>query len=667
MMTLFKNLRLNAKLIAIILILGMLPFIVISCFSYYLAQAALSSSEASKLKVFAINKESSITSYLNNKLANIKTIAASPNIYQSMNLLKSTGWNIDSPGWKEQLSASDTFLAGIVRDLKITSVFMANENGIVVNAPTKSTIGADLSQRPYIKKALHEGVANISDFFYSPVTNAYGFMIAAPIYDRGDHGARIGVFGFDVRVDDISKIVLDGMDPMGKTADAYLIKADGTLLTKPKYGNLKAFQDKINTRAVEALKTAINERRIDYNGSAEYKDYRGVKVLGHYMVISIDGAPVGQIVEIDSREAFTAVRSLQVTILLVCLIAAFAIAIAGRYFAKSVSIPIESAVVSLNEGAQQVAAASSQLSASAQQLSQGSAEQASSIEETSSTLQESSSMLQQNNANTRQATQLSEQAAISADKGSGEMQEMLSSIREIKKSSDQISKIIKVIDDIAFQTNILALNAAIEAARAGEAGMGFAVVAEEVRNLAGRSAQAAKDTTQIIEANIELSGKGVSVAERVYAALNDITAQSKKVSELMEEIAAASQEQAQGVEQVNQAMTQMETITQQNAASAEESASAAEELNAQADSMRQIVQKLSKLANGANASIGEKYSSLKNDLSQTRQSGHRISGQTSALIGETQQGPLPTDRRVKKTKVVAPEDVIPLEKDPHQF
>jgi methyl-accepting chemotaxis protein len=188
-------------------------------------------------------------------------------------------------------------------------------------------------------------------------------------------------------------------------------------------------------------------------------------------------------------------------------------------------------------------------------------------------------MFQQSNANTSQAAQLSGQAKDSANKGNKEMQEMMTSMVEIKNSSDQIAKIIKVIDDIAFQTNILALNAAIEAARAGEAGMGFAVVAEEVRNLAQRSAQAAKDTTAIIESNIELSGNGVSVVGRVRNALAEITLQANKVNELMNELLAASQEQSQGVEQVSKAMIQMETVTQLNAASAEETASASEEVN----------------------------------------------------------------------------------------
>jgi methyl-accepting chemotaxis protein len=316
---------------------------------------------------------------------------------------------------------------------------------------------------------------------------------------------------------------------------------------------------------------------------------------------------------------------------------------------RNITGPVNRTTQGLTESSKQVAAVSSQLATSAQQLSAGSTEQAAAIEETSSTLEESASMLQQNTASTKQATQISQQAKDSADKGNNEMQEMMASIREIKKSSNQIAKIIKIIDDIAFQTNILALNAAVEAARAGEAGMGFAVVAEEVRNLAQRSAQAAKDTATIIETNIELSGQGVAVADRVREALNEITIQAKKVNELMAEIAAGSQEQTQGINQVSKAINQMETVTQQNAASAEENAITSQELMEQANNMKKMLQDISRIVYEGNYTLMGK-SSVKDKI--TVNSGD----QPDTSLAK---------KKSKKTKVVSPEDVIPLEKDLH--
>ena len=332
------------------------------------------------------------------------------------------------------------------------------------------------------------------------------------------------------------------------------------------------------------------------------------------------------------------------------------------FITRGITNSINRIVDSLTEGANQVAAASNQLSASSQQLAEGSAEQSTSLEETSSTLEESTSMVQQITENTKQAALLSDQAKEAVDKSNQEMQEMTESMDEIKKSSDQISKVIKVIDDIAFQTNILALNAAVEAARAGEAGMGFAVVAEEVRNLAQRSAQAAKDTAGMIENNIELSEKGVNVTQRVQEALNEVTVQAKKISELMAEIAASSQEQSQGISQINSAIAQMETVVQQNAANAEESASASEELSAQAQNLKEMVRQLVILVHGK---IDQKNESLlRNEQvrhinQQTHQDYQSIGTKNQGSYQQTPVSQLPD----KRTKLVSPEEVIPLDKD----
>lgn len=208
-------------------------------------------------------------------------------------------------------------------------------------------------------------------------------------------------------------------------------------------------------------------------------------------------------------------------------------------------------------------------------------------------------MVRRNAENAQKANELAGQARSAADKGTADMQAMSSAMTAIKDSSDDIAKIIKTIDEIAFQTNILALNAAVEAARAGEAGMGFAVVADEVRNLAQRSAQAAKETASKIEGAITKTGQGVELTGRVAEALKDIVVKARQVDELAAEVATASKEQTQGITQINSAVGQMDKVTQSNAANAEESAAAAEELNAQAATMKQSVLELVKLVGGA--------------------------------------------------------------------
>lgn len=259
---------------------------------------------------------------------------------------------------------------------------------------------------------------------------------------------------------------------------------------------------------------------------------------------------------------------------------------------------LTSVATALNVGANQVASAAHQVSSSSQTLAEGASEQASSLEETSSSLEEMSSMTKRNAESAKQANDLGKQARDAADKGAVDMKTMGSAMEAIKVSSDDIAKIIKTIDEIAFQTNILALNAAVEAARAGEAGMGFAVVADEVRNLAQRCAQAAKETSGKIEGAIAKTGQGVEISSKVAQTLNEIVTKVRQVDELVTEVANASREQTDGIGQVNSAVGQMDQVTQNTAATAEESAAAAEELSAQAEIMTRSVAELLQLVGG---------------------------------------------------------------------
>ncbi len=271
------------------------------------------------------------------------------------------------------------------------------------------------------------------------------------------------------------------------------------------------------------------------------------------------------------------------------------------WIARSIIKVLSLTTSSLSEGSDQVASASMQISSASQSLAEGASEQAASLEETSASLEEIASMTKRNAENAVNAKELANETRSAAEEGSSNMEEMNHAMTDIQSSSDNIAKIIKTIDEIAFQTNILALNAAVEAARAGEAGMGFAVVADEVRNLAQRSAQAAKETAEKIEDSIRKSANGVQISSKVTSSLTLIVTKARQVDELVAEIATASREQSQGLDQVNTAVTQMDKITQTNAASAEESASASEELNAQAATLRDLVSELQTLVGGTSS------------------------------------------------------------------
>lgn len=528
------------------------------------------------------------------------------------------------------------------------------------------------------RKVLESKKYEIQDFEpYAPSNDEPASFIAIPIVDKRDNELEL-IVSLQLSLEAINAI-MQQREGLGQTGETYLVGPNKRMRSDsfldPEFHSVKASfanptKGSVDTEAArDALAGNTDENIIiDYNGNP---------VLSAYTPLKVGDVTWALLAEIDKSEAFEAVTAMEVLIAIIAVIGVIAIIITAVMIARSISNPINKIVESLRIGSEQVASASGEISSASQSLAEGATEQASSLEETSASLEQIASMTKQNADNALTANTMMSESRIRVSEGVSSMKEMVTAMDSIKESSGEISKIIKVIEEIAFQTNLLALNAAVEAARAGEHGKGFAVVAEEVRNLAQRSATASKDTATLIENAVTKANQGGEIVKKAAAALDSIAESSKKVGDLVGEIAAASKEQSSGIDQVNSAVSQMDQVTQKNAAVAEESASASEELNAQASSMDDSVGELYSLVNGQvmghdqpKALLPKKGNGNKPAAAPVKKPAFRAEPRTVHNIQGLPK-PAPAVRKAPAPKpagqgakdAVNPEDVIPLDDD----
>lgn len=352
---------------------------------------------------------------------------------------------------------------------------------------------------------------------------------------------------------------------------------------------------------------------IDRLAAGEEVKYDEVMQVGEEVEDAVYKFADVAMVELDNLlaariSAFTTTKWWTVGPSFISLIMAF---IGALYISKSITGPLSDIMGRMSLTCRQLTSGATQMASASQALAQRATEQAASLEETAASLEEVSSVSKHNTDNSHQAQQLAESVKASANSGVSQMGAMVSAMTQIKKSADETSQIVKIIDEIAFQTNLLALNAAVEAARAGDAGKGFAVVAEEVRNLAQRSANAARETADKIRQSRELADEGVRVTDGIAEALQQISDSATKSADLVREIAAASKEQTTGIGQINIAVSELDKVTQQNSAAAEESSASSEELTAQAVSLEDVVSELGHLVYGVGASAPQQKPRVK--------------------------------------------------------
>ncbi|OEF95823.1 methyl-accepting chemotaxis protein [Desulfuribacillus alkaliarsenatis] len=687
----FKSMKLTikTKLITLFVLVGLIPALVIGLFSLNEARTNIQDEVFKQSQMFSEFITEILDDYFEARNANALALSNSMQIYQGLQVLTDNDFDFNNAQWQGYLSEIEALMEQTRQDFDYELMYITDSDGVIVYSSEPAFFGLNLSDRGYVQDAFR-GQQSWSDYAYSDLINKTFMATAAPIHSRAN-GELLGAVAVVVEGEVVGDMIHSFLPLYGETADAYMFNADGLLLTNTMFGEYSQnaiLNATINTEAVQLATPQIRSGNLGFGLGMEYLDYEGTPVIGALDVVLLGDTPVGFVAEIYQSEAYAGIVAMQRFIYIILGITIPLVLVLGLVIATSLAKPIirmqevlsfvgnndlrvhaevttndeigmmaedlnttidklnmslnqvKRTVDNVNHGAEEIAAGN-------QDLSQRTEEQASALEEIASTVEEITSSMEASSANAVEADNLSRRTLETVQNGEQVVNNLQESMTEITKGSREISEIISTVNDIAFQTNLLALNAAVEAARAGEQGRGFAVVAAEVRNLAGRSAEAAKEIEMLIKSSIERVDRGNQQMDETQQVLHAIVDNTRKTTDVVGEIAASLKEQTVAATDIRRAIDELNQVTQQNASLVEEIASSSENMSSEAMELSKLVS-MFKLSNDVASSEFRQLPSAptskqKQYQKQTKKQAHTPNQKLIASDNKKQKQSMDTD------------------------
>lgn len=623
------KLSIKVKLISSLILVGLIPAMVIGILSMQQAKENIQQEVFAKSEMYGDFMDEIFSNYFEERKENAIRLAQSMEVYQGVELLMEGG--AENPQWLTYQEKINTVFEKNIAHYNYDTIFITDPEGKVIYSTNPALFGVDMSNRSYIQNALL-GNTLWSEYAYSDLIDKNFLAVGSPIYAEAD-GEVIGVLNVVVDGIVLGQMIQGYVHLLGEEADAYLVDGDGMLLTNTMFGNYRenaALKERISTDAITMLAPEIQKGNLAFGSRLAYRDYEQIDVVGAISVVLLGDTPVGMVSDVHQSEVYQGIDRLQTFIIIILLVTVAVVIVFGYIVASGFARPIvrmqeivslvgnndlrvkadissgdevgqmasdlNLTIDKLNESLNRVKMAvenvsngSEEIASGNQDLSQRTEEQASALEEVASTIEEITSSMEASSANAIEATRLSQRTLQTVQEGEQVVAVLQESMADITKGSREISEITSTVNDIAFQTNLLALNAAVEAARAGEQGRGFAVVAAEVRNLAGRSAEAAKEIEKLIRNSIERVDRGNQQMDDTQKVLVAIVENTKKTTDVVGEIAASLKEQTLATSDIRRAIEELNQVTQQNASLVEEIASSSENMSSEAIELAKMV------------------------------------------------------------------------------